>query len=407
LLVSVSLSGADWPQWRGPQRNGVSSETGLLKEWPKAGPKVLWQAEDIGDGYSTPSIVGNRIFMTSNAGLDNEYVQALSVADGKRIWQRQLGKVGNPEQSPSFPAARSTPTVDGNVLYALSSDGDLACLDTATGKIWWQKNLRRDFKGQPGKWAYAESPLVDGDMLVVTPGGPAATLLALNKKTTEVIWKSGVPGGDDAGYASVMIAEAAGRKQYVQFLAKGVVGVDAKTGQFLWRYDATGRGVVNIATPVVNAGYVFSTANTGVGGLVKLTAAGQGVAAQEVYLTRHLPNNIGGSIVVGSTHYGTSDDELIAADWVTGKVLWHQGNMGAGSILAADGRLYIHTEEGEVVLAEASAAAYREFGRFTLPNQPKRTRGSRDKYWSYPVVANGRLYIREVGSLWCYDVSAR
>ena len=240
VLLSLVAYAAAWPQWRGPQRNGVSAEAGLLKEWPKAGPRLIWQAKDIGDGYATPSIVGNRIYILSNRGLDNEFVQALSTQDGKQVWATRLGKVGNPNQMPSFPTARSTPTVDGALLYALGSDGDLACLETARGKIRWQKSLRADFGGHPGQWAYSESPLVDGDVLVVTPGGAQATIVALNKKTGETIWKSAVPGGDDAAYASIIVVDTSGRKQYVQFLAKGLVGVDAKSGQFLWRYDATG-----------------------------------------------------------------------------------------------------------------------------------------------------------------------
>lgn len=233
FLCAVSVLAADWPQWRGPNRSGVSNETGLLKQWPAGGPKLLWQVNDLGDGYSTPVVVGARIYMMSNRGMDNEYVQAISATDGKVIWTTRVGNVGNPDQNPSYPKARSTPTIDGDVLYALGSDGDLACVETKTGKIRWTRNLRKDFDGKPGEWAYAESPLVDGDVVVVTPGGPTATLAALNKKTGGVIWKSAVPGGDDAGYASAIIVQGAGRKQYVQFLSKGLVGVDAKTGQFL------------------------------------------------------------------------------------------------------------------------------------------------------------------------------
>ena len=199
--LSITSFARDWPQWRGPNRNGISSETGLLKQWPAEGPKLLWQLKDIGDGYSTPAVVGNRIYLMSNRGLDNEFVQALSTQDGKVIWTTRVGNVGNPNQNPPYPKARSTPTIDGNSIYALSSDGDLVCLETKSGKIRWQKNLRKDFGGQPGEWAYSESPLVDGDVVVVTPGGAASTIVALNKRTGAVIWKSAVPGGDAAGYA--------------------------------------------------------------------------------------------------------------------------------------------------------------------------------------------------------------
>ena len=182
-FATRSSSSADWPQWRGPDRSGVSKETGLLKQWPKEGPKLLWQVNDIGDGYSTPVVVGTRIYLMSNRGMDNEFVQALSTQDGKVVWTTRVGKVGNPDQNPNYPKARSTPTVDGKLIYVLSSDGDLACLEAKSGEIQWQKNIRKEFAGQPGEWAYAESPLVDGDMVIVTPGGPQATLVALNKKT--------------------------------------------------------------------------------------------------------------------------------------------------------------------------------------------------------------------------------
>ena len=170
-LVPLGLPAADWPQWRGPQRNGISAETGLLAEWPKEGPRLVWQVKDIGSGYSTPSVVGDRLYLLSNQGTDNEFVQALEAKDGKRVWSQRIGKVGNPDQQPNYPAARSTPTVDGEWLFAFGSDGDLACLERATGKVRWQKNVRKDYGGQPGIWAYSESPLVDGEAVVCTPGG--------------------------------------------------------------------------------------------------------------------------------------------------------------------------------------------------------------------------------------------
>src|SRR5262244_139468 len=260
---------SDWPQWRGPGRNGISQESGLLKQWPAEGPKLLWQVNDIGDGYSTPSVVGTRIYLMSNRGMDNEFVQALSTQDGKPIWTTHIGNVGNPSDF-LYAKARSTPTVDGDSIYALSSDGDLACLETQSGRIRWQKNIRKEFGGQHGPWAYAESPLVDGDVVVVTPGGAQATMLALNKKTGAVIWKSAVPGADPAGYASAIVVQAAGRKQYVQFLSKGIVGVDAKTGAFLWRYKEVAKGMAQIPTPVAHDGLVYGGAMNIGGGVVRL-----------------------------------------------------------------------------------------------------------------------------------------
>ncbi|HXP61193.1 MAG TPA: PQQ-binding-like beta-propeller repeat protein [Dongiaceae bacterium] len=264
LCFSASaLQAADWPQWRGPNRNGIGQETGLLKEWPKEGPKLLWKQSSAGSGYSCPAVVGDRLFLLANEGLDNEFVAALAVQDGARIWSTRLGLVGNPKQQQNFPGARSTPTVDGNFLYALSSDGDLACLEKASGKVRWRKSLRADFAGRPGAWAYSESPLLDGDTLVCTPGSAQATLVALNKGTGDVLWKSALPEAGEAAYASAVVTEAGGVRQYVQLLPKGLVGVEAKTGKLLWRYakPVSSYGI-NIAEkawayPVVANGRLF------------------------------------------------------------------------------------------------------------------------------------------------------
>ena len=399
--LAAGASAADWPQWRGPNRDGISQEKGLLKQWPEAGPKLLWQVTDVGDGYSTPAVVGERMYLMGNKGADDEFVRALDVKDGKPAWTTRVGKVGPNVRSMNYPGSRSTPTVVGDVLYALGSDGDLACLETATGKVRWQKSLRKDFGGKPGQWAYAESPLVDGDAVVVTPGGAEATIVALNKANGEVVWRSAVPGGDEAAYSSIIIDESGGVKQYVQFLAKGLVGVDAKTGKFLWRYDKTAQGSpANIPTPVAHGGFVYSATNMGGAGLVKLKPGANGVVAEQVYFDKKLPTAIGGAVLVGEHLYGTSQ-VLICAEFATGKVKWSERGISAASVLYAEGLLYLHGENGDVALVEATPEAYREKGRFTPPGQPDR---GRSKAWAYPVVANGRLYVRDLGVLWCYDV---
>jgi len=412
ILLCLTAAAADWPQWRGPNRDGISQETGLLPEWPEEGPKLLWQLTEIGDGYATPAIAGAHIYMLSSHGVEDEFVQSRAVKDGKLEWSRRLGKVGKPNQMPSYPKARSTPTVDGTRLYALSSDGDLACLDAATGKIIWQKNLQTDFDGKPGVWAYAESPLVDGDVVVATPGGKEATIIALNKHTGAVIWKSAVPGGDAAAYASAIAVEAAGRKQYVQFLGAGVVGVDAKTGRFLWRYDGTSKGPANIATPVALGDFIYNTNARRFGAaLVQLHPTAGGISSEQVYLERDLPNTLGGQVLIGKYIYGTNPKGPVAAEFATGKIQWQNEGLGPGSVLYAEGRLYFHGENGEVELVEATPEAYRRKGHFTPPAQPAHATaggGTRDEHaWSYPVVANGRMYIRDRGTLWCYDIKAR
>ena len=292
--------------------------------------------------------------------------------------------------------------MDGEWLFALGSDGDLACLERATGKIRWQKNVRQEFGGKPGEWAYSESPLIDGDVLVCTPGGAEATIVALNKESGDVIWKCAVPEGSDAGYASPIVIEHEGVRQYVQFLAKGLAGVNAKTGELLWQYTKTAEGSpANIPTPLADGGYVYSAASRSGGGLVKLQAEQQAFQAEQVYFSGTLPSGIGGVIKLGDCFYGTKGDSLLCVEFTTGEIKWQERSVGAASLCYADGCLYLHGEKGEVALVEPSPEGYREKGRFTPPDQPDR---GRSRAWAYPVVADGRLYVRDLDSLWCYDV---
>jgi outer membrane protein assembly factor BamB len=406
IVALAGLLAANWPQWRGPERDGVSQETGLLQEWPAEGPRLVWQVTDLGDGFSTPAVAGNRIYLVSNKGLDNEFVQALDTSDGHQLWATTIGKVGEPDQRPSYPGARSTPTVDGDRIYAMGSDGDVACLDAATGSIRWRKNVRTEFGGKPGEWAYSESPLVDGDRVVVTPGGAEATIIAFNKNSGEVVWKSAIPGGDEAGYSSVVVMDAAGAKQYVQFLAKGLVGVDAETGKFLWRYERTAQGSpANIPTPVIDDEYVYSSSGRGGGGLVRLTAKDGEFEAEEIYFDRKFPTAIGGAVLVGNHLYGTTRETMVCVDFKTGEIKWTQERgIAPASLCYADGNLYLHGErEGDVALVEATPDEYRERGRFAPPGTPVK---GQSQAWAYPVVADGRLYIHDWGTLWCYDVKA-
>ena len=406
LCTHGCLLAEDWPQWRGPQRNGISQEKGLLKEWPAGGPKLIWKLSDIGSGYSTPAVAHERLYILSNEGLEKEFVQAIDVADGKKVWSMTLGKVGNPKQKPSYPAARSTPTIDGDLLFGLSSDGDLACLSLADGKMRWQKSLRTDFEGKPGEWAYSESPLVDGEAVICTPGGSNATMIALNKKTGAVLWKSPIPPGDSAAYSSAIVLQAAGAKQYVQLLQKGLVGVDANSGKFLWRYNKPiSRFDANIPTPVASDGYIY-TASAGTGaGLVQLKSENGKIEPAQVYFESKLPTAIGGVVKIGDYLYGSTGQALLCLDFRTGAVKWEDRAIGAASLCYADERLYLNGENGQVALVEPSPENYREKGRFAPPDRPQRS-NAMEKAWAFPVVANGRLYLRDQAMLWCYDVKA-
>ena len=391
----------DWPGWRGADRTGVSPETGLLREWPEGGPKLLWKVTGMGGGYSTPSVAAGRVYlMGSKAG--EEYALALDAKDGKTLWETKVGPVGK-DGPPSYPGPRSTPTVDGDRIYVLGSDGDLACLDK-DGKVVWQKNLARDVEGTRGRWAYSESVLIDGDVLVCTPGGTNASLAALNKKTGAVIWKAQVPGGGEAAYSSVIVAEAGGVKQYIQFLRNGVAGVAAKDGKFLWRYDKIG-GTTNCSTPVFHDGAVFTsvggTPTTGCA-LLQLSADGAGVSAKEVYLSKALPNHHGGIVRIGGYLYGTTNTSLVCLDFKTGETKWQDRSVGKGSVSAADGHLYVRAERtGQVALVEATPDGYKEKGRLTQPDRSSRSA------WPHPVIAGGRLYLRDDDVLLCYDVKAK
>lgn len=390
----------DWPQWQGVDRTAVSRETGLLQDWPEDGPPLAWKASGLGDGFSTPSIASGRIFAMGNRGK-TEYVVCLDEKDGKELWATPLGTARG---GGGDPGPRCTPTVDGPRLYALGRGGILICLETATGKEVWRKDFRKDFGGQVGGWEYSESPLVDGDKLICTPGGKKATLAALDKKTGETVWQAAVPDGDRAEYASVIAADVAGTRQYIQFLGSGVVGVAAADGKYLWRYNNPANTTANCSTPIFADGHIFAASGYGTGGgLAKLVKEGEEFKAEEVYFTKKMKNHHGGMVLVNGYLYGSDEGLLTCLDFKTGKLMWEDRAPGKGSIACADGRLYYRNEggKGTVFLVEATPEKYIEHGRF---QQPERTTLSA---WSHPVIANGKLYIRDQDVLLCYDVKRK
>ena len=405
-LPALPVGADDWPQWRGPDRSGVSKETGLLKEWPKGGPPLAWKTAGLGTGFATPSISNGRVYLLGGR-KDNteEYLIALNEKDGKEIWSTKIGRVGA-NRGQQYPAPRSTPAADGDRIYALSSDGDLVCVEAADGKLIWHKHLEKDFGGRRGNWAYAESPLIDGDVLVCTPGGSKATMVALNKKTGDVIWTASVPEGNEAAYSSIVMAQAGGTKQYVNFLSGSLVGISAKDGKLLWSYPKTANRIANIPTPLSGDGYVFSASGGGRGGggggLIQLVPEGQGIVPKEVFFSDRLGSHIGGFIRVGDYLYGTDNTQLKCVDYKTGEVKWQDRSVGKGSLTAAEGLLYVRGERGAVALVEATPAGYRERGRFDQPD-----RNPQYPAWPYPVIANGKLYLRDYDILLCYDIKAK
>jgi outer membrane protein assembly factor BamB len=401
----------DWPQWQGPDRTAVSKETGLLKEWPKGGPPLAWRAKGLGGGDSAPSVAAGRLFGMSNRG-DDEVVWALSEADGKELWATRLGGAVGQRMPQSKEGPGCTPTVDGERLYVLGMGGDLACLQVADGKVVWQVSLTKEFGGRVPMWSYRESPLVDGDKVICTPGGPDATIVALDKATGKTVWKRAVVGSRGPAYASAVVADFDGQRQYIQLTQGTLVGVAAADGKVLWTYDpVANRMGINCTTPVYQDGMVFASSAYGAGGgLVKLTRDGtDGVKADEVYFTKKMQNHHGGVIIVDGclygAHGGNEGGNLACLDFKTGKVLWDtredERKVKKGSLAMADGRLYYRTEDGPVVLVEPNKEKYLERGRF---EQPDRTR---QPAWAHPVVANGKLYIRDQDVLLCYDLKAK
>jgi len=404
VAIGVALSAqtpspspsTDWPQWRGPDRNGISKETGLLKQWPAGGPPRLWRISNLGAGYGSLATKGERIFLQMQVGRQS-VVAALTRANGQFLWSKPLGNSGTNDRG-SGP--RGTPTIDGDRLYALTETGDLACLQVADGTIVWQRNILRDFKGSNIQWLISESPLIDGDRVIVSPGGRDATMVALDKTTGKTIWTS-TGLSDDAGYASAIAADVGGVRTYMTFTAEASIGVRASDGKPMWKYAKAANRTANIATPVFLNGKVFFTSAYDTGGaLLNLSAQGGEVKATEGYFTRNMKNHHGGVVLVNGYLYGFSDNILTALQFDSGRVAWRDRSVGKGAVTYADGNLYILGEGNVVGLVEATPDGYREKGHFEIPD-------SGLPAWAHPVVSGGRLYIRNQNTLAAYDVRAR
>ena len=592
-FAPVSAGADDWPQWRGPNRDGIGQETGLLREWPKDGPKVVWQVDSVGVGYSSMSLKDGRLF--TQGDLDGvEHVVALNAADGKTLWSVQPapvlsllaerlanemkgldrnkdgeidefealsrfgweftkfdrpapgdaearaktravaifskldqdgdgrlsfaeagnllrdyferadsedkqadaaklaetrtaellkqfdkdadGKVSRQEargseldrhfgridqrdpatnkadeqltaeeidaffakQQPGRDGAitkdelidfyaqarpagdgkltleelrgpfggyrngmgdgpRGTPSVDGDRVYAEGGNGDVTCLDAATGKTVWHVNLSRDFGGGMPGWGYSESPLIVDGLVVVTPGGKNGTLVALNKTNGEVVWTSGEVT-EGAHYSSPLVAEIGGVRQIVQFARESVFGVSIKDGKFLWKYTKPANGTANCCQPIVDQDHVFASSSYGTGGgLAKITASGDKFSAEEVYFEKKMDCHHGGIVKIGPWMYSNSGGPLICMDFLTGKIQWQNRSVGKGSLIAADGLLYVFSENHEVALVDISPGEYTERGRFKIPSHGRSS-------WAHPIIADGRLYLRDQESLTAYDV---
>ena len=409
-IVCVSCSqAADWPQWRGPNRDGVSTETGLLKEWPKNGPTLLWEAKGAGRGYSSMAMAEGKVYtmgdtLSAEEGSD-EYLLCFDAATGKLVWKAKLGapyKNGNKQ----WESSRSTPTLDGELLYVLTGNGDLICLETAGGKERWRKNMEKDLGGKKGDgWGYSESVLIDGDKVISSPGGKTS-MAALDKKTGKTIWTAVLPGNPGAGHASIVMAQIDKTRVYVQTNAGFGFGVQASDGKILWTVKNI-KATAVIPTPIVRGDLVLFAAGYGLGGTLvrQVPDPDGGVKIEEVYpLNKGLANKHGGIILVGDYLYGDTEDSgtPFCAEFLTGKQQWKKrGSGGSASMVAADGLLYLHYASGTMVLAKASPEDYTVISSFKIPHSGDRPG------WAHPIIADGKLYVREGDSILCYDVRAK
>ena len=419
-LLSASLfvltlgfaQAADWPQWRGPNRDGKSAETGLLKGFPEGGPKLLWsvtEADAVGTGYGTPAVVKGRLYVLGAEGAKQaspESCVCLDAATGKPVWKMPLAtsKGGYLDMWGGGP--RSTPTVDGDRVYVLGSTGDLLALEAASGKIVWRKNLVKDFGGVIPKWGYAESPLIDGDRVVVSPAKDTG-MVALNKATGETVWAC-KELNDAPGYSSVVVATVGGVRQYVQQTDQHAVGVEAATGKLLWKVGEIARKTAVIPTPVLVGGKsVFFTSSYDAGAEL-VTIGDDGKSAKVAFTVLGITNHHGGVIELGGKLYGHSDaKKWFCYDPATGgsDFLWTSSKLDKGSITYADGQFYCYGEgKGTLVTVKATPAGWDETGRFSIP-EVSTLRPRQGKVWAHPVIADGRLYLRDYEKLFVYDIA--
>jgi outer membrane protein assembly factor BamB len=387
----MAQANANWPQWRGPNRDGISKETGLLKQWPADGPALAWKAKGAGTGYSSFSISNGKLYTMGLRG-DREFVVAFDVATGKEVWATAHGGAFRNDRGDG---PRGTPTVDGDRVYSLGGNGDLSAIDARTGKLIWTKNVLQEFGGSNITWGISESPLVLGNKLLVNAGGSGASIVALNKSDGSVIWKS---QNDRAGYSSAIPLTLNGLTQVVFFTGRRAVGLDANDGRLLWEYAKPSNRTANAATPIARGNRVFISSDYGTGGGVVEIKPDN--TAQEIWFSNEVRNHHSSAVLIGDYLYGFSGSILTAVKFDTGEIAWRDRSVGKGSLVFADGHLFLFSENGVVGLVEATPTGYKETGRFRIQQDSLPT-------WSHPVVAGGRLYLRDQDTIYAYDVKEK
>lgn len=408
IAVSVMESKAqDWPQWRGQNRDGVINNTGVNPDWTENKPPLLWTFREAGAGYSTPAIAGTMLYC-QGAADGNDFAFALDTETGKLKWKQELGKQFLMDRGNG---PRGTITIDGDRLYLVRGGGQIHCISAVDGKTIWQKDFRTDLGGNimsQWDWGFSESPLVDGNLVISTPGGSEGTLAALDKKSGEVVWRS-IEWTDLGGYSSAIVAEIDGVRQYIQLTSKGVAGVAAKDGKLLWSADVAGNRTAAIPTPICHNNIVYVTSGymAGCAGL-RLTKNGDKFSIDTLYVNKNMTNHHGGVVLIDGHIYGFSDN----AGWVcqnleTGEIVWKQRlrEPGKGAVTGVNNRLLCLDERtGSLTVASVSPEGWKEFGRMEIPERSGEESAMDNMVWSHPAVANGKLYIRDHNLLFCFDL---
>lgn len=387
----------DWPQFRGPNRDNKSTETGLLKEWPSNGPELAWSVRGLGEGYSSVAIADGKV-VTMGDVSGRETVTAVDLKTGDRLW---ASPIGNGFRQGAGNGPRGTPSIVDGKVYALGASGQLACLDLATGRESWSKNILQEYGGNNIVWGISESPLVDGEKVIVTPGGSRATMVALNKDSGNQIWASQVPSAPQTSYSSVLAITVGGVRQYVNFTQAGVVGIRAADGTPMWGQRESANGTANCSSPIFFDNQIFTASGYGTGGaLFRLQSRGNQTTSQLAYTTREMVNHHGGMVEKDGFLYGSNENIFACINLKTGQPTWRSRDVGKGSVTYADGLLYCRSEQGPVVLVEANPESFVEKARFSQPQR------SNQQSWAHPVVADGKLFLRDQDGLLVYDVKA-
>jgi len=407
VITVMNLQAQDWRQWRGENREGIVKQTSLNLDWTQKKPPLTWTFRQAGAGYSAPVVVGTTLYC-QGAADGNDFAFALDTKTGSLKWKQNLGPeyIQNDDRGNG---PRGSVTVDGDKLYLIRGGGQIHCLLAADGKMIWQKDFKNDFGGKlMSGWGFSESPLVDDNLVICTPGGSGGTLIALDKNTGSTVWIC-KEWTDDAGYSSPIVAVVNGTRQYIQQSNKGVAGVAAKDGKLLWRVEVEGYRTAVIPTPIYHDNMVYVTSGyTANCACIKLTGSGEEFVAETVYANKNLVNQHGGVVLVNGYVYGYSEDRnWVCQNLKTGEIVWKERNneVAKGSVLAVNDRLLLFNEKGgRLTVVAASPDGWKEFGRMEIPERSEvQTRDN--SVWTHPVIANGNLYLRDHDLLFCFDLS--